>query len=605
MRDHVLEESLKRLAAEAATRFSTLVASGDEIPFDVAENEGEDTHFYRYVPLTSSYVEARFGQVVNLPSYGPAKGAIAAAGVAASYLERRSLPVPSDPGVRAEEMLKTFVTELWEGASGFSLDLSRLDQALETLDVESRDIRESDLLLVPLAGFEMTLDDVEFSNGVRILRSDSVEAPIEAISSEGTGRDAWQPACLATVPMTSGHDAPREALSRFRQLVTALRLAKEGSVALAPYAHAPVGEGAWRRLETGSIPTRNGTWLMLESDVDRVDRIITRLGNGAVRVPGTDFALARFEAGLERPRSLDGLSDHLLAFRALMAGESITGSSMAVRAAALVEGVTEDENCRRRMEAASDLEIALMKGEMITSVEGESASYLAAWVEDSLRSVLSAAVTGEVGDDLNAAAEEILISNGLESGEGSIGQIGAEEEWDGIPSRPVEPGGAEIHVLRPPTGFAGIPEPPIFEGPPTTGFDVQSDPSDHGFEGSEEDTGVIEMPEIERALGIVREVPDGEEDLLEPAPEPGEITVTAASGTIGDSGEGDPDWLDEARRGITMEWPSPGELGRRRRESHAGGIEPVPGHTGNEFFPRPEAADWDVSELEYPHRRGA
>ena len=142
MRDHVLEESLKRLAAEAATRFSTLVASGDEIPFDVAENEGEDSHFYRYVPLTSSYVEARFGQVADLPSYGPAKGAIAAAGVAAPFLERRSLSVPSDPGVRAEEMLKTFVTELWEGASGFSLDLSRLEQALETLDVESRDIRE-------------------------------------------------------------------------------------------------------------------------------------------------------------------------------------------------------------------------------------------------------------------------------------------------------------------------------------------------------------------------------------------------------------------------------------------------------------------------------
>lgn len=592
MRDRVLEESLKRLAAEAATRFTTLVASGDEIPFDVAENEGDSTHFYRYVPLTASYVEARFSQVTELPSYGPAKGAVAAAAVAAPYLEHRKLPVPSDPGERAEEMLRVFVTELWEGSSGFSLDLARLDSALQALEVESRDIRESDLLLVPLAGFEMTLDDIEFVNGVRIMRADAVEAPVEAISSEGTGRDAWQPACLATIPMTSTHDAPREALKRFRQLVSALRLAKEGSVGLAPYAFAPVGGSEWRRLETGAFPARTGTWLMLESDVDRVDRIVTRLGNGAVRVPGTEFALGRFEAGLERPRSLDGLSDHLLAYRALMEGESITGSSMAVRAAALIEGVTGDDQCRRRMEAASELELALMKGEMITTVDGESASYLAAWVEDSLRSVLRAAVAGEVGNDLNAAAEEILISTGLESGEGSIGQIGADEEWDGIPSRPVEPGGAEIHVLQPPTGFNGVPD--AAETEKVEPIELPVD---------EEDTGVIEMPEIERALGIVRELPEFEGELVEPAPEPGEIRVTAARGTLGDPG--DPDWFDDVRRGVTMEWPAPGEFGRRRSGSPAGEPQASAGHPRAEFFPRPEEADWSVSELEYPHRRGA
>lgn len=598
VRDRILEESLKRLAAEAATRFTTLVASGDEIPFDVAENQGDSTHFYRYVPLTSAYVEARFDQVKELPSYGPAKGAIAAASVAAPYLEHRQLPVPSDPGERAEEMLRVFIIELWEGSSEFSLDLARLDAALEQLEVESRDIRESDLLLVPLAGFEMTLDDVELSNGVRILRADAVEAPVEAVSSEGTGRDAWQPACLATVPMTSGHDAPREALSRFHQLVSALRLAKEGSVGLAPYAFAPVGEGAWRRLETGSFPARNGTWLMLESDVDHVDRILTRLGNGAVRVPGTEFALTRFEAGLERPHSLDGLSDHLLGFRSLMTGESVTGSSPAVRAAALVESVTGDGHCRRRMEAAMELELALMKGETITTVEGESVSYLAAWIEDSLRAVLAAAVTGVVGDDLNAAAEEALISHGLESGEGSIAQFGADEEWDGIPERPVEPGGAEIHVLRPPTGFTGLPEPELLDE------EVSPEP----VETREDDTGMIEMPEIERALGIVREdleAPGEDGELLEPSPEPGEIRVTAASGTLGDIGDSDRDWLDEAQPGVTMEWPVPGGRRHRSRDHGAESVGPFSGGRRAEFFPRPEEADWSVSELEYPRRKGA
>ena len=42
MRDLLLNEALKRLAAEAAVRLSALVAGGDQIPFDVAEQAGPD-----------------------------------------------------------------------------------------------------------------------------------------------------------------------------------------------------------------------------------------------------------------------------------------------------------------------------------------------------------------------------------------------------------------------------------------------------------------------------------------------------------------------------------------------------------------------------------
>ena len=53
MGDFLLNEALKRLATEAAMRFSSLVASGDQIPFDVAEDAGPDSPFYRYLPLTA------------------------------------------------------------------------------------------------------------------------------------------------------------------------------------------------------------------------------------------------------------------------------------------------------------------------------------------------------------------------------------------------------------------------------------------------------------------------------------------------------------------------------------------------------------------------
>jgi hypothetical protein len=40
VRDFLLNESIKRLATETATRLSTLVAMGEEIPFDVAADAG-------------------------------------------------------------------------------------------------------------------------------------------------------------------------------------------------------------------------------------------------------------------------------------------------------------------------------------------------------------------------------------------------------------------------------------------------------------------------------------------------------------------------------------------------------------------------------------
>ena len=67
VRDFLLNEALKRLATEAATRLSALVASGDQIPFDVAAESGEDSPFYSYVPLTSRYVASARASCARCP----------------------------------------------------------------------------------------------------------------------------------------------------------------------------------------------------------------------------------------------------------------------------------------------------------------------------------------------------------------------------------------------------------------------------------------------------------------------------------------------------------------------------------------------------------
>jgi hypothetical protein len=640
MHDSVLNEALKRLAAEASTRFTSLVATGDEIPFDVAENNGDSSHFYRYVPLTSNFIASHAGELKSLPGYGPARGAVVSAGVAAPYLESRGVSVPSDPDLRAEEMLEIFVTELWEGTTGFSLDLSRVEDALSRLEVAARDIREADVLIAPLAGFEMTPNEVEFTSGIRIVSADSVDAPLEATSSEGSDRNAWQPAYLAMAPLGDSPDGPRRAVAGLHGLIKALRLFKEGSVGLGPYAFAPVGENAWRRIETGAAPARPGSYFLVESEVELLDDFMLELADSSPRLDRISFAEQRFQFGLERSRPLDALSDNLLAIRSALGGEGVIDAPLAARAAALLTGGAEDKLAISRIEAAMDLEQSLINGEDVMTAGNESSSYLAAWIEDSARHILREAVLGHYGENLNITAEETLITSGLTAGESSATQLGSTAEWD-IPapadsvSAPVEQAGraivaddtgegAEIHVLHPratesfgPKEEAGVD--PLFGSVPE-------------FEPEPLPDRIESMPEVEAALGIDREIeishevpeyaPDAPVDeytpddgapaeyvppfsseeadtgatrLLEPVPDPGEITVSASSEIGATLRE---DWLGETRSGSTIEWPAP-PSSRSLRDYNRDEHPP----RDPRLFPSPETTEWSIGELNYQRKR--
>ena len=75
MRDFLLNETLRRLATEAATRLNAMVAEGEEIPFDVATDTAEDSPFYSYVPQVGRYVAERAGELHKLPSWTAARSA--------------------------------------------------------------------------------------------------------------------------------------------------------------------------------------------------------------------------------------------------------------------------------------------------------------------------------------------------------------------------------------------------------------------------------------------------------------------------------------------------------------------------------------------------
>lgn len=415
MRDFLLNESIKRLATEAATRLSSLVAMGEEIPFDVAADAGDDSAFYSYVPRTERYVVEHSEELRSLPSFAAAREAAIEAGVAAPYLEERGEAVPADPGERAELMLITFFASLWEGAAGFTLDRERLDAALATLDAEARDADEADVLVVPIVGLRMSMPRLQLPRGVRIVRADSIEAPVEAMRSEGMGRAAWEPQYLAVAEQAPGEGA-EAALQQLRELISVMRLFKGGGIGLGPYAFAPTGEGCWRRIATGAPATRPGGYRLSEQEAEE----LVELGTALEARPDPDSALTwavgRFEMGCERATAMEGLSDHLLALRAVLEGHGPVGASLPLRAAALIaEDSIERVETGERIEEVLELERAMMNGR-----PAERAIDLAGWIEEGVRGLLRRAALGELGSDLNTTADETLIASGLEAGDAEI-----------------------------------------------------------------------------------------------------------------------------------------------------------------------------------------
>ena len=51
-------------------------------------------------------------------------------------------------------------------------------------------------------------------------------------------------------------------------------------------------------------------------------------------------------------------------------------------------------------------------------------------IEELLRTILRRGVTGELGSDFRAAADEALLADGLAFGEGSPTELGTDTEWD-------------------------------------------------------------------------------------------------------------------------------------------------------------------------------
>jgi hypothetical protein len=543
VRDRLLNESLTRLASEAAIKLSALIAGGDQIPFDVDSENGDDSLFYSYRPLTSLYVRERESELRGLDAFGSARDTVAAAGIATAYLEARGEQVPGDPGERAAQMLTVFLAALWDGCTELSLDHERLKSSLAVLEAETRGAEEAEVLIAPLVGLRMPLPRLQLPHGIQIVRADSIEAPIEAMRSEGMGRAAWQPQFLALAEQGEGAESAADALAQLGELVSVMHLFKAGSVGLGPYAFAPTGEDRWARIATGAPSTRPGSYELSEEQSIQLAEFATTLEAR----PDPDGALAwavdRFEMGCGRDSALEGLSDHLLALRAVLDGHGPVGASLPMRASALIADESFDRiEARERIESALELERSLMNGS--PSLPGLA---IAGWIEEGVRRILRATALGELSADLTTAADETLIATGLGAGDT---EIAVSEEI-----------AAPVEIVAPE-------EIPVAE---EIAVSREADRLD------EVAAQHLQPPEEEHHM-------DQETRILEPIPDEGEIRITATP------------WLDEVEAlDSTLDFPAiEGDLQHRER---------IDTPRVRHLFPVPDDADWEVRELKYDHYR--
>ncbi len=576
MRDFLLNESLRRLATEAATRFNAMVAEGEQIPFDVATDTAEDSPFYSYVPQTGRYVAERTGELHALPGWNAAREAVVEAGVASTYLEARGEVVPPEPGTRAERMLEVFFIGLWDGSTAFALDRERLEEQIATLDAEARSADDADVLIVPIVGLRMSMNRLQLPNGVRIVRADSIAAPVEAMRSEGMGRAAWEPQFLAVAEQGGDHGA-EEALHQLRELISVMRMFKVGGIGLGPFAFAPTGEDTWRRITTGAPATRPGGYRLAEEEGTELADFAAQLEQRPDPDSALSWAVGRFEMGCERESAMEGLSDHLLALKAVLEGHGPVGASLPLRASALIADEDFDRiEARERVEEVLELERALMNGRIL-----DGAIELATWIEDGVRRLLRQAALGELGTDLSATADETLIATGLEAGDAEITVYAADDFEEEESPMYEEPAADEFRVVQ-------LAEPPE-SSPGTPGREAEDEPVDEAPSSSDRDHDLIpsladEEP-VDDDRDFYEEDPSMETRIMEPIPAPGEIKVTATH------------WLEEVDQetssGHSLEWPAAEERDLQHRER-------IDTPRVRHLFPVPDS-DWEVAHLEFTH----
>lgn len=408
MRHRPLHAALSAFAEEAASQLAEETADGADVPFEIIESRGarRDTPLYCYRPLTETYIRDRKGVLERLPSYHAAVHALAGFDGIGDYLREQSEPrVPGEPRERADVALRVFISRVFSEATDFVVTPERLDRAYDELEDALLEGRAEAVVVAPILGLRIVSAEVPLGQGLSLIRGEELpDAPADAIWSGG----ADEPAVLACLTLTDdvGAYAPLvEANTRFRRLLSALRLYDPLRVALGPVAWERTGAGPWTlgALGTGGRPS--GVLRIEEAAEDELRAFCNLVARRTPRAGELAWALRRFELGCERGSAFEALTDHLLALRALLEPEGPQSGRLAGRIAALCATPEHRLRVTERIAHAVSLERSIIAG--IAPSDG-GIDQLLAEVTAHLRALLRDVLCGHLDADLRSLADRLL-----------------------------------------------------------------------------------------------------------------------------------------------------------------------------------------------------
>ncbi len=422
MRDRMLHDSLRALTDDAARLLEDLLTAGAEIPFEVGDagqhtpGEKASVTMFAYRPLTAEFVASHAGQLRSLPTFENAAHNLARTRGVIAYLRVRNEPV-LDVGelTHARLGVLAFLSSVWRDAERFEYWGDRFERAYSELESISLAERLVTTVFIPVRGVALSEGSINLGAGVELISADELEpACADRFSDQTEGADCF---CSISVAAPSDAATPMSAIRlSARALLTALRLFRPGSVALGMTAQADIA-GSWHQV---SMPfsgrSREDAWLLRPSDEEELRQFVNAVRR-VERRTRIAWALKRFETGLERTVPAEGLTDFLLALRALLEADDDRGkAALPARVSALCAQDAERIRVREEVEAAFALERLAIDGQVGRAdrkrLEKLAPLDVIAGAERHLRALLHDLVCGYLATDLKSLADEILTSDG-------------------------------------------------------------------------------------------------------------------------------------------------------------------------------------------------
>lgn len=416
MRNSSLYSTLEAFTFDAAGRLAAETAGGAEIPFELTESDARPGRpsLYCYRPLTGAFIRDHLGRLVGLPTYAPAAQALSALeGVDVYLRERGETRIPDQPRERADAALRSLLSAVFAERSEFAFEAERFELAYLDLERALYEGRCVTTVIASVLGLALdpATNELPLGDGLSLVRGEVLEdAPADAVwgAPAADGSPAEEPNVLAVLNSRQDRgSAPPISLARtrFRRILTALRLFERGGYALGPLAWTRTDTGTWRAIALGGSGRPRLITLVRADQEDELRGFCNLIARRTPTGGELAWALARFEMGCERLAPFEALTDHLLALRALLEPEGPGSGRLAQRLAvlcALEEGRTA---LAERTAHAISLERAVISG---LGPAGPGVDSLVAEMSEHLRALLRDVLCGHLDADLRAVADGLL-----------------------------------------------------------------------------------------------------------------------------------------------------------------------------------------------------